>query len=412
MKIFCTLLLMILMITTSTGCAANNRAVKVSNNLSKNVNNFSWNYYRNLDKDKNIFYSPYSIAAAFAIVANGTTGQTQKEILAALNAKSVENLNDEFENFRKFREKNYGDGTILNSSDLILVNKNFIGKGIDSKFQKIVKNVYKSEIDSADFSGKLDAEKERIKNWVAKSTNNFIPNYEAAIDPETIVDILDVIYFKGKWEMPFDTNKTWKSTFTNKDGTKCKVQMMSKTFKDSIAYYADEKYIGVVMPYQKNLAAMYVILPLDENNLNVAESWDAEENSYKENFLANLKSAYIYDGKVEVFIPKFELDIKANLNDDLQAMGIRRAFTDNAEISNIVKKMKLKISNAIHQAKVKVDESGTEAAAVTEITMTKATAIPNPPKTIYFRADRPFLFVIRDVQSEIDLFTGVVNSLK
>jgi serpin B len=399
-------------VTISTACAANNRTIKISNTLSKNVNSFNWNYYRQLDKDKNIFYSPYSIAAAFSIVANGATGNTQKEILAALNAKSIDNLNGEFENFRKFIEKNYRNGTILNEADLILVNKNFVGKGINSKFQKTVENIYKSKVEAADFTGNVDAEKARIKNWVSKNTNAFIPNYEAAIDPETIVDILDVIYFKGKWEDQFDTSKTWKSDFKNKDGKKSKVQMMSKTFEDSIAYYADEKYMAIAMPYQNNLASMYVIMPLDENNLNVAEDWDAEEISYRENFLDNLKNAPIFDGRVEVFIPKFELDIKNNLNDDLQAMGIKQAFTDNAEFNNIVKKMQLKISNANHQAKVKVDEVGTEAAAVTEITMMKATAVPIKPKTIYFRADRPFLFVIRDVQSEIDLFTGVVNELK
>ena len=394
---------------TSTACASNTRAV--STELSKTVNNFSWKYLQNLDKDKNVFYSPYSIAAAFSIVANGATGNTQKEILNALDVKNINDLNNNFENFRNFIEKNYSNDTILKEADLILVNQNYIGKGINSKFQKIVENVYRSEIESADFTGNIDAEMARIKNWVAENTNNFIPNYAASIDPDTIVDILDVIYFKGKWESPFDTEKTWKSNFTNKDGSKSKVQMMAKTFEDSIAYYADEKYMAVSLPYQNNLAAMYVILPVDENNLNFAYDWDAEENSYKENFLANLKNAPIFDGKVELFIPKFELDIKNNLNENLQAMGINRAFTDDAEFYNIVKKMQLKISKATHQAKIKVDEEGTEAAAVTEITMVKATAVAIPPKTIYFRADRPFLFVIRDVESEMNLFTGVVNSL-
>lgn len=412
MKIFQILFLIIFVVTTSTACAADTRAVSVSNSLSKNVNTFNWKYFAQIDKDRNIFYSPYSIAAAFSIVANGATGQTQKEILAALNSKSIDTLNNDFENFRNFIEKNYRSGTLLNEADLILVNQNYIGKGINSKFQKLVEKVYRSEVDAADFTGNPDGEKDRIKQWVSKNTNAFIPNYEASIAPDTIVEIWDVIYFKGKWENQFDTSKTWKSDFLNKDGSKSKVQMMSKTFEDSIAYYADEKYMGIELPYQNNLAAMYVILPVDENNLNFAYDWDAEEISYRENFLSNLKNAPVFDGKVEVFIPKFELDIKNELNEYLQAMGINLAFTNNAEFYNIVKKMQLKISKATHQAKVKVDESGTEAAAVTEITMVKSTAVATPPKTIYFRADRPFLFVIRDVQSEVDLFTGVINELK
>lgn len=401
------------MVATSTACAADTRAVKISNSLSKNVNAFNWNYFSKLDKNKNIFYSPYSISAALSIVANGATGKTQKEILTALNSKSIGKLNDDFKDFRAFTEKKYRvDGTFLKSADLILINEDYIDKEINPKFKKIVEDIYSSEVDTADFTYDTEAEKARIRNWVGKNTNAFIPNYEASIDPETIVDILDVIYFKGKWENPFDTSRTWKSDFTNNDGSKSKVKMMSKTFEDSIAYYADEKYMAIVMPYQNNLSVMYVILPIDETNLKVAESWDAEEISYKENFLANLKEASTFDGKVEVFIPKFEMDIKNELNDALQEMGINLAFTDDAEFFNIIKKMQLKISKANHQAKVKVDESGTEAAAVTEITMVKSTAVAEPPKTIYFRADRPFLFMICDVQSEINLFTGVVNDLK
>lgn len=403
MKILQTLILIALLAVNATTYAA-------TNPLSKSVNNFNWNYFRTLDKTKNIFYSPYSIAAAFSIVANGATGQTQKEILTALSSKSIDSLNADFKTFRDFVEKNYRSGTILNQSDLILVNKDYLGSGINAKFRKIVEGNYRAELDDANFENP-SAEVERIRNWVSKTTNAFIPNYEAAVDADTIIDILDVIYFKGRWDNPFDSYKTWKSDFTNCDGSKSKVQMMSKTFDGTLAYYADEKYMAIALPYQNNLAAMYVILPRSENDLDVAADWDAEDIYYREDFLSNLRAAPIFDGKVEVFIPKFELDVKADLNAALQEMGISRAFTDNAEFFNIVKKAQLKISQATHQAKVRVDETGTEAAAVTEITMVGVTMADTPKQTIYFRADRPFLFVIRDVQSEVSLFTGAVNSL-
>ena len=405
MKLFSVLVLIIFMLTNSKVFAAENE-------LSKTVNNFNWNYFKNLDKDKNIFYSPYSIAAAFSIVANGAKGQTQKEILSALNAKKIDALNGEFKNFRAAMQKNYNDGVTLSEADLILIDKKFIGKGIDKKFQDVVKKNYQAEIDAADFAGNPEGEIERIKNFVAESTNDFISDYQATVDADTILDLLNVIYFKGSWQKPFDTYKTWKSFFTNNDGSKNRVEMMSKTFKENLAYFADENFVGIELPYKNNLAAMYVILPVQENDLNIAESWNNQEISYRENFLADIKNAPPFEGIVEVFIPKFELDIKNNLNEDLQKMGINRAFTNAAEFSNIVKNTRLKISQANHQAKIKVDEEGTTAAAVTEITMLEATAVATPPKRIYFRADRPFLFVIRDRNSGIDLFTGVVNSLK
>ena len=157
MKLFGVLVLIIFMLTNSKVFAAENE-------LSKTVNNFNWNYFKNLDKDKNIFYSPYSIAAAFSIVANGAKGQTQKEILTALNAKKIDALNGEFKNFRAAMQKNYNDGVTLSEADLILIDKKFIGKGIDKKFQDVVKKNYQAEIDAADFAGNPEGEIERIKN--------------------------------------------------------------------------------------------------------------------------------------------------------------------------------------------------------------------------------------------------------
>lgn len=417
MKIFSVLVLIIFMLTNSKVFAA-------EYNFSESVNNFSWNYFSKLDKDKNFFYSPYSIAAAFSIVANGAKGTTQKEILSALNAKNIGALNEGFKNFRAGVEKNYLDDVTFNEANLMLIDKNFIGKGINKDFQKIVEGVYKAEVDAADFQENLDAEKLRIKNFVAEKTNDFISDYQSDVEENTVVDLLNVIYFKGDWEYKFKSRDTWKSDFFNKDGSKSKVQMMSQKFKNKIRYYADEKFMGIELPYQDNIAAMYVILPrneinprrlnlekssYNENDLNISYLWDAEEISYREDFLANIKNAPLFEGNVEVFIPKFELDIDNNLVEDLQKMGIRRAFTNAADFSDIIKNTRLKISNATHRAKIKVDETGTEAAAVTRVDV--ALGMGAMPKTIYFCADRPFLFVIRDAQSNVDLFTGVINSL-
>lgn len=111
-------------------------------------------------------------------------------------------------------------------------------------------------------------------------------------------------------------------------------------------------------------------------------------------------------------MPKFELDIENSLVDSLKAMGIKKSFTGDAEFFNIVNDTSLKIDNAKHRAKIKVDEQGTEAAAVTEITLNETCApIDEPPRRIYFIADKPFLFVIKDIESNVTLFAGVVNKL-
>lgn len=382
--------------------------------LSDSVNNFSWKYFNTLDRHENIFYSPYSLTAALSIIANGATEKTQAEILTALNADSVESLNADFKNFHDLATKNYTGDRILKDSNLILINKNFIGNGINENFQSVAKNFYQSEIDSADFENNLNGEKKKISAWVAKSTDNFISNYKAMPTALTVVDLLNVVYFKGKWQIPFQPNKTRELFFTNLDGSKVKTEMMTETFNDSIIYFEDEKYKAVELRYKalenKKVVSMYLILPKNKADLKIAESWNAETFDYKKNFFVALKNAYVFDGKVFVQIPKVTMDIKNNLVKNFKAMGINRAFTNDAEFFNIVKDVSLKIDNATHQAKVEIDEQGTRAAAVTEITMLETTALPPQyRKTAEFIADRPFLFVIRDAETEIDLFVGIMN---
>ena len=383
--------------------------------LSDSVNAFGWNYYKTLDKDKNIFYSPYSICAALSIVANGANNDTQKEILSALNTTSVDNLNNDFKNFRAVMKVNYTGDRILKESNLMLVNKKFASRGIDSDFKNVLKNIYHSEVRTADFENNLNGEKKKITAWVAKSTDNFIPNYSASPTADTVVDLLNVIYFKGGWDIPFDKHDTRDRIFTNKNGTKIEIPMMFQTFDNNIAYCEDDKYKAISLPYKKldykNVAEMILILPKEENNLNVAEMWSSESLDYQKNFLQKLKGNFY--GGVYVRLPKLNLDIKNDIVNNLKEIGISRAFTDDAEFFKIVKDTGLKIDKVLHQAKLQVDEQGTEAAAVTEVVMLEATAMSggNRKPLKYFYADRPFLFVIRDVESETNLFVGAVNKL-
>ena len=211
--------------------------------------------------------------------------------------------------------------------------------------------------------------------------------------------------------MPFEAIDTRKHDFKNRDGSKVKVDMMNKSFDKEIAYRADETFKAIALPYKRG-AVMYLILPVDENSLNVAELWNAQSLSYRADFLAALRNKSDFSEEVIVRLPKFELDIENNLVDSLKAMGMTKSFSDAAEFFNIVNGASLKIDNAKHRAKVKVDEKGTEAAAITEISM-RLTAMPpqyQPPQ-VYFIADRPFLFVIRDVESDVTLFAGVANHL-
>ncbi len=388
-------------------------SANVQAKLSDSVNNFSWKYFNTLNREENIFYSPYSLTAALGVLANGATQKTQQEILSALSADSVESLNADFKNFHGLMSEKYFGDRILKDSSLILINKNFLGNGINKNFSDVAKKIYSSKIDSADFKNNLNGEKKKISDWVTRSTDDFIKNYQSLPTSETVVDLLNVIYFKGKWQIPFQPYKTRERNFTNLDGTKSKIEMMSETFDERIVYREDEKYKAVELPYKsfenKKVVSIYLILPKEETDLNVAESWNTETFDYKKKFLAALKNSAPFDGKVYVAIPKVTMDIKNNLLKSFKAIGICRAFTDDAEFFNIVENVWLKIDSATHQAKVEIDEQGTRAAAVTEISMLETTAVHEFKKSVKFIADRPFLFVIRDVETETDLFVGAVN---
>ncbi len=380
-------------------------------NLSTSVNEFCWNYFGTLNRDENIFYSPYGINAALSILANGATGDTQTEILHGLSADNIKALNDGHKNFSDFAATNYGK--TFAEANLLLIDKKVIGRGIDKNFRQTVTDVYKSEVREADFSGNLDGEKKKITSFVNDKTRGFIPDYKSIATADTLTDLLNVVYFKGDWQMPFNARYTEKADFTNRDGSKSTVEMMGKTFDEEIAYRADENFCGIKLPYSEN-AAMLLILPRDEKSLDVAELWNNQPVEYREKFLDGLQRSYPFDGKVVVRLPKFELDIENSLVENLKSIGVKKAFENNAEFFNIVNDTPLKIGNAKHRAKVKVDEQGTEAAAITEVVMLEG-AMPHfdePPKIVYFEAERPFLFVIRDNQSGVTLFAGVVNSMR
>ena len=405
--ITCAVLSLLMLVST---CFADN------SQLTNAVDRFTWKYFSTLNKDDNIFFSPYSLTTALSVVANGSEGQTQSEILNVLSSDSLDNLNSFYKNFQNDISSNYnGNGRTLSDSNLLLINKNYAANGINKDYKKVVEDVYRSTVREADFNGNLEVEKQNISKWVANKTNNFIPNYQSIVTADTIMDILNVVYFKGDWDIPFKPQYTTTEQFSNKDNTKSSVKMMNQSFKNDIKYYEDSNYKAIELPYKRlngrTVAAMYLVLPFSSSSLNIADQWAAESLEYKQTFLENIRTAPTFYGKVYVKLPKFELDIENEIVNNLKLMGVERAFTNDAEFFKMINSTSLKIDNVKHRAKIKVDESGTEAAAVTEVEMLTTSAMPMPEIIKNFYADKPFLFIIKDVQSNVDLFAGVVNNL-
>lgn len=377
--------------------------------LSKSVNAFCWKYFATLDRKDNIVYSPYGIHTALSILANGASGDTRKEILAVLGTDDLEGLNDARKQFSAAVKKNYRGEKNLGEFNLMLINDKIFNRGLDENFKRVATDVYNSDVRKADFAGNFNAESQKISRWVADKTKGFVTNFHPTSSPNAQVDIFNLVYFNGKWAVPFKAENTREGNFTNLDGSRGQVAMMNNIFKDAIAYRADDKFKGIALPYSAG-AAMYLILPVDNNALDVAELWNAQTFAYRADFLDALKKSSAFDGEVVVRIPNSSFEFEDYVVRNFLELGIRRAFTDDAEF-NIVKNTPLKISSANTYTKIDISEEGTKAAAVTEITMVGTSFSPNsrPPRKVYFIADRPFMFVIRDVESGVTLFAGVMN---
>ena len=396
MKKFLIALTLLLGVTTCAGA-------EPANILAKSVNDVCWKYFATLERNENIFYSPYGIHTALSTLANGASGDTRKEILAVLGTDDLDALNDARADFSAAVKKNYRGENVLGDFNLILIDKKFFNRGLDKNFKRVATDVYDSELRKFNFAGNADAESQKISRWVTDKTKGFVTNFYPFSLPNAQVDIFNLIYFKGKQALSFRIENISEGNFTGLDGSRGSISMMNNVFKGEISYRADDKFKGIELPHTSN-TAISLILPVDDNALNVAELWNAQTIDYRADFLDALKNAPAFDGEVFVRMPHSVFEYEDSIVKNFLNMGIRRVFTDDAKL-NIVKDTPLKLSGANIYAKLDLSEHDTK------VTIVDATDVLNnlPPCDVYFTANRPFLFVIRDIESGVILFAGVMN---
>jgi serpin B len=209
--------------------------------------------------------------------------------------------------------------------------------------------------------------------------------------------LTNAIYFKGNWARQFKTDRTKDAPFTLADGKKVDISMMNQTAE--FGYTETNNFQVLELPYVDNDLSMIIFLPKEYDGLSEFEETLTVENL--SNWLNKL-----YKREVIVSVPKFKMTSQFSLASVLRSMGMTDAFSGNADFSGINGQRNLFISAVIHKAYVDVNEEGTEAAAATAVTM-KLTSI-GPSRTPVFKADHPFMFLIRDNHSQSILFIGRV----
>lgn len=373
------------------GASTSNLDILVTGN-----NTFAIDIYRSLsEKDGNIFLSPYSISSALAMTYAGARGDTAKEMANTLHFNlPQEDLHKSFYDLSNLLVSN-GKGYQLSIANALWGQ---IGYKFNKDFIDITNRYYGAGFREVDYIDPENRENTRqiINKWVEDKTNNKIRNLIGPRDLNNLTRLVltNAIYFKGRWEIQFDPKKTKDSPFYISDKKKVNVPMMEQS--GEFRYMEDDEVQVLELPYSGKDLSMVIILPRPEISLSKVEK---ELSIEKLRYWISGLSKNI----VDVYIPRFKMENRFVLNETLQRLGMVSAFdTRFADFSGMTPRAELYISKVIHQSFIEVNEEGTEAAAATAVIMGGKALAMNP----VFRADRPFIFLIRDTRSGSILFIG------
>jgi serpin B len=483
----------------------------------KSNSDFALDLYGRLRADnagKNLFFSPYSVSSALAMVAEGARGETAEQMGKVLRFPEAARrggdaakllpwdmaqthtglaaLNDHFRAGSRGAPKAVREKIESLRKDLQAANQSAAESGRAGKFAEQEKAARKSQALAAelnklqseygqyelrvanalwgeksypfqqsyvdtvhkyyrtgglfpvDFRNDYEGARKRINGWVEEQTANRIKDLipRDAVDEETKklirLVLTNAIYFKGEWAEVFAEGHTKDEDFARAGGAKVRVPLMRRggmgsaryaafrgdgTFFDTPArvplgavdekkVYPDERgFTMLELPYKGGEVSMVVLLPRSADGLEALEKKLTAENLAA--WVGKLRQRTVH-----VYLPKFKVETKYDLGKTLEGMGMARAFkdpraADGAQFDGMSESQdparKLYVSKVLHKAFVEVNEKGTEAAAATAVMMMRPTAAPSSvPFTPTFRADRPFLFLVRDRQSGSVLFLGRV----
>ena len=364
---------------------------------------FAFDLYQALRaKDGNLFYSPYSISLALAMTYAGARGQTEQQMASTLHfLLDQDSLHPAF-NRLATELASRGEGAAGKDEQgfrLNIANALWGQEGYQflAEFLDILATDYGAPLQFLDFANDPEAARITINDWAAEETEGRIEDLipPGVIDTLTRLVLANAIYFSAAWALPFEPEMTEDGPFYLLDGSEVKVPMMHQT--KSLAYAEGEGYQAAELPYDGEELSMVILLPA-KGDLEAFES--ALDASQVEAILKNLSYS-----QVALSLPKFEFESEFSLAETLAALGMPDAFTSDADFSGMTGNRELSITDVLHKAFVSVDEAGTEAAAATAVVIGVTSA---PAEPIPFTVDRPFLFLIRDLQTGTILFIGRV----
>jgi serpin B len=350
---------------------------------------FAWNLFHVLAKKEpgNIFFSPYSVSTALSMTAAGARGETADEMARVLGPA--------------LPQISGAPDAELDVANALWAEKSF---KFSQSYLDQVRKEFAAGLENADFKSDPDGARRKINAWVEKKTHERIKNLLApnTVQALTRLILVNAVYFKAKWRSPFTEQPSYDEPFFAADGSKADVSTMHQM--RNFDYFETPDAQVLELPYKGDRLSMVVLLPKKNDGLAALEKNLSPEKL--DGWLRGLAAREVF-----VALPKFRSEYSASLREALEALGMKEAFVapsdapqpGQADFSGMTGRRDLFVSAVIHKAFVAVDEEGTEAAAATAVAMMAGSA---PRQPTAFRADHPFVYLIRDRKTGTILFLG------
>lgn len=371
--------------------------------MVKSDQQFAFEFFANVfneeaaDKDDNFMVSPLSLSMALAMTWNGADVETKQAMqkVLRLDGYSDEEVNEYYKKLREALLKT-DPSTKLAIANSIWTNKNVV---IDSDFIKVNQDYFNSVVKSVDFADSKTVNE--LNQWAAENTNNLIDHVIDETDPMALMYLMNAIYFKGVWTSEFDAKNTTKKPFFYINGKSKNVDMMHQ--KTDFNYTENQLLQMVELPYGNQAFSMLVLLPKEGkmladiiSDLQKGDSWTALASGLRKS-------------DVDLYLPKFKTEYSKRLNDALINMGMGIAFDPSRADFSRMSDHDAFISFVDQFTYISTDEVGTEAAAVTVVGIELTSY--QPPRTVTFNANRPFIYIIQENSTGSILFMGAVKDL-
>lgn len=375
------------------------------------INAFAVDLYKHsISRERNLLVSPASVSTAIGLAYRGAKGITADELRSVMHFDALPEAYLPADAAVLASLNFAGDGQVLRVSNAVWVQQDL---PLRQDFLADMTVYARAGLQRIDFGRDPDAARLAINQWVATATNNRIKELlqDGDVSADTRSELVNCIYWKGRWESPFLVPATKMEPFTALDGSATNTALMHQSEEFPVVERDGVK--AIALPYQGFDVSMIVLLPDTPSALPSFEH--ALTAAALNSWLDELDHAA--PRETALTLPKMHIEWRRDLVPALQALGAKTAFGNDADFSGMAgndasNDAALKIGNIIHQTFIDVDELGTEAAAATAVGVEVTAARKEMSPPFVFRADKPFLFLLRDKRTNVILFMGRYVSAK